>query len=278
MLLSLSLSLSPLFSLSVLLLLSCIDDKTRISKTTAFVVPTAATTKPEQRTRYNTDYTQPSLLSTAIASVTKTTTTTAVTAKKMIANNNVDGNDDDDAGDLLATATTIANHWIRDFSGALSDGRVDDVLELFVSDPNEGHDPEQSPPKISQQQQQRDDGGKQQNQFPPFWRDMIAYTWNIVTLEGHDAIRGMLQNTLLDVIPDDDTNSDKEERCNDATTKTITTTWKLAKPRRSGTSDFPPPLKHIIDDNENSSMCEFWCDISTTMGTVSVCVFFFILF
>jgi hypothetical protein len=113
--------------------------------------------------------------------MTKITITTTVTAKKKIANNKVDGNDDDDdddgddVGDLLATATTIANHWIRDFSGALSDGRVDDVLELFVSDPNEGHDREQSPPKISQQQQQQhDDGGKQQKQFPPFWRDMIA--------------------------------------------------------------------------------------------------------
>ena len=253
----------------------------------AFVVPTAATIKPEQRTRYNTDYTKPSLLSTTTASMTKTTITTTVSSKEMTANNNVDGNDndnddddddDDDAGDLLATATTIANNWIRDFSGALSDGRVDDVLELFVSDSNEGHDPEQSPPKISQQQND-DNGGKQQKQkqFPPFWRDMIAYTWNIVTLEGQDAIRDMLQNTLLDVIPDDDNNNGKEERCNDATTKTITTTWKLAKPRRSGTSDFPPPLKHIIDDNENSSMCEFWCDISTTMGTVSLC-FLSILF
>jgi hypothetical protein len=88
----------------------------------------------------------------------------------------------------------------------------------------------------------------------------------------------MLQNTLLDVIADDDNNNDKEEeRCNDATTKTITTTWKLAKPRRSGTSDFPLPLKHIIDDNDNSSMCKFWCDISTTMGTVSVSFFLFLL-
>jgi hypothetical protein len=276
-----------LFSLSVLLLLSCIDDKTRISKTTAFVVPTAVTTKPEKRTRYNIDYTNPSSLSTTTASVTKTTITTTATAKNMIVNNNNvvddDGNnddDDDDDGDtedLLVTATIIANHWIRDFSGALSDGRVDGVLDLFVSDPNEGHDPEQSPPKISKQQQQQHDGGKQQKQkqFPPFWRDMVAYTWNIVTLEGQDAIRDMLQNTLLDVVPDDndndnDDNNDKEERYNDATTKTIRTTWKLAKPRSSGTSDFPPPLKHIIDDdNEKSSMCEFWCDISTSMGTVS---------
>ena len=34
-----------------------------------------------------------------------------------------------------------------------------------------------------------------------FWRDLVAFTWNIVTLEGRDAIRTMLETQLQSVAP-----------------------------------------------------------------------------
>ncbi len=135
----------------------------------------------------------------------------------------------------LATATLIAEEWIHSFSRALSSGRVDDVLDLFVEDPEEdyvGPLPE----------------GKTQKQFPAFWRDMVAYTWNIVTLEGKNSIRDMLKETL------------KNNRG--------ATSWKLAEPRPSGREFFPPPPKVTVDcDDDDASICEFWCDITTVEGT-----------
>ncbi|MDO6749378.1 hypothetical protein, partial [Gilvimarinus sp. 1_MG-2023] len=34
-----------------------------------------------------------------------------------------------------------------------------------------------------------------------FWRDLVAFTWNIKTLEGRDAIQAMLTETLAQVQP-----------------------------------------------------------------------------
>ena len=34
-----------------------------------------------------------------------------------------------------------------------------------------------------------------------FWRDLVAFTWNIVTLEGRPAIVGMLAARLADTLP-----------------------------------------------------------------------------
>ena len=34
-----------------------------------------------------------------------------------------------------------------------------------------------------------------------YWRDLVAFTWNICTQEGPDAIRTMLQARLADVKP-----------------------------------------------------------------------------
>ncbi|MFZ4809245.1 MAG: NAD(P)-binding domain-containing protein [Hyphomicrobiaceae bacterium] len=34
-----------------------------------------------------------------------------------------------------------------------------------------------------------------------FWRDIVAFTWNIVTLDGRDAIAAMLRDRLADVLP-----------------------------------------------------------------------------
>ena len=136
----------------------------------------------------------------------------------------------------LQTATTIAQEWIQDFSDALSDGRIDDVVDLFVDDP-EGENDEPVPVRE----------GQSQKSFPPFWRDMVAYTWNIITLEGKESIRDMLEQTRGD------------------DTKISTTTWDLAKARPSGRDYFPPPLKIIVDGD--SSLYEFWCDITTSDGT-----------
>lgn len=36
---------------------------------------------------------------------------------------------------------------------------------------------------------------------PCFWRDLLAFTWNIVTLEGRDAITAMLHATLARTRP-----------------------------------------------------------------------------
>ncbi len=34
-----------------------------------------------------------------------------------------------------------------------------------------------------------------------YWRDLVAFTWNICTQEGPDAIRAMLQARLADTRP-----------------------------------------------------------------------------
>jgi putative flavoprotein involved in K+ transport len=183
--------------------------------------------------------------------------TAFTTTTRIVATNNGDDNNDNDDDDFshssrLATATTIAEEWIRDFSRALSERRIDDVVNLFVDDP-EGEEYVGPLPE----------GAKTtQKQFPPFWRDMVAYTWNIVTLEGKESIRDML-----------------EETGSDSGNASTTTTWKLATPRPSGRDSFPPPLKITVvdsnannnddddDDDDNSSICEFWCDITTAEGT-----------
>lgn len=120
------------------------------------------------------------------------------------------------AGGDEETVVAIAEEWIADFSSALSDGNIEGVLDLFVDDPQE----------------------ESSQQFPAFWRDMVAYTWNIVTLEGKDSIKDMLEETK----------------------PTSTRTWKFATQRPSGTASFPPPLKSSGD------VCEFWCDIETAAG------------
>jgi len=159
-----------------------------------------------------------------------------------------DGNNDGGCGNSsasrLQSATIIAEQWIRDFSGALSDGRIDDAVDLFAPDP-EG--------------ESGNEEGKGPKQFPPFWRDMVAYTWNIVTLEGRETIRDMLRETLTDSSEDNKP-----------------TIWKLATQRPSGRDPFPPPLKVSLvpadgngGDESHTELftCEFWCDIETVAGT-----------
>ncbi|KQT43127.1 FAD-dependent oxidoreductase [Aureimonas sp. Leaf454] len=59
--------------------------------------------------------------------------------------------------------------WLQAFEGALADGRVDDAAELFGA--------------------------------TSFWRDLVAFTWNITTVEGREGVRDMLGAVLGDVRP-----------------------------------------------------------------------------
>src|SRR5436190_19203523 len=36
-----------------------------------------------------------------------------------------------------------------------------------------------------------------------FWRDLVAFTWNIKTVEGPDGVRAMLEETLASAKPSD---------------------------------------------------------------------------
>lgn len=55
-----------------------------------------------------------------------------------------------------------------------------------------------------------------------YWRDLVAFTWNLKTMEGRDQIRDMLQATLADTRPTGWTVADGEEATEDGG---ITTAW-----------------------------------------------------
>ena len=59
---------------------------------------------------------------------------------------------------------TSVEQWLEGFGEALERGDAAAVAERFAED--------------------------------GFWRDIVAFTWNIKTLEGRDAIRDMLEHTL----------------------------------------------------------------------------------
>ena len=71
--------------------------------------------------------------------------------------------------DLSVHPTQAASVWLADFNNALESQDVDAVMALFGDD--------------------------------SYWRDLVAFTWNIRTQEGPDAIRKMLQARLADVNP-----------------------------------------------------------------------------
>lgn len=62
-----------------------------------------------------------------------------------------------------------ASAWMAEFSLALSDGDIEAVLDCFVDD--------------------------------CYWRDFVAFTWNIKTMEGKAAIAEMLQEQLASIAP-----------------------------------------------------------------------------
>ncbi len=71
--------------------------------------------------------------------------------------------------DLSAHPTQIASAWLADFNAALESQDIDAAVALFDAD--------------------------------SYWRDLVAFTWNIRTQEGPEAIRAMLQARLADTKP-----------------------------------------------------------------------------
>src|SRR5712691_12571449 len=65
--------------------------------------------------------------------------------------------------DTFATETAVTR-WLGDFERALTAGNVDAAAALFVDD--------------------------------CYWRDLVAFTWNIITIEGPEGVRKMLAQTL----------------------------------------------------------------------------------
>jgi putative flavoprotein involved in K+ transport len=63
-----------------------------------------------------------------------------------------------------ATAGHAVEQWLDDFNGALEAGDAAGVAALFAP--------------------------------ASFWRDLVALTWNIVTVEGRDGVRRMLEQTM----------------------------------------------------------------------------------
>jgi putative flavoprotein involved in K+ transport len=71
--------------------------------------------------------------------------------------------------DLATHPTQAASAWLADFTAALERQDVDAAVALFDAD--------------------------------SYWRDLVAFTWNICTQEGPEAIRAMLQARLADTRP-----------------------------------------------------------------------------
>ena len=69
--------------------------------------------------------------------------------------------------DLSAHPTQAASAWFADFQSALERQDIVAAMVLFGAD--------------------------------SYWRDLVAFTWNICTQEGPDAIRAMLQTRLADL-------------------------------------------------------------------------------
>jgi len=67
------------------------------------------------------------------------------------------------------TATERAETWLSSFGEALERADIDAAVAMFAGD--------------------------------CYWRDLVAFTWNITTLEGRDAIAAMLRSTLPSVAP-----------------------------------------------------------------------------
>ena len=70
---------------------------------------------------------------------------------------------------MTHTPSQRASSWLSDFETALSTGDVDGATSAFAED--------------------------------GFWRDLVAFTWNIRTQEGRPAIAAMLRDRLADTAP-----------------------------------------------------------------------------
>src|SRR2546423_4948905 len=74
-----------------------------------------------------------------------------------------------EAAPTTSPATTTVTTWLTDFEAALTAGDIDTATEMFAPD--------------------------------CYWRDLVSFTWNIVTVEGHEGVRDMLRATLERVRP-----------------------------------------------------------------------------
>src|ERR1700747_3207784 len=72
---------------------------------------------------------------------------------------------------LALTPDQQLTHWLTAFSDAASRHDIDAVMRLFLPE--------------------------------AFWRDLSAFTWNVVTAEGKQAIRDMLEACLTRTAPHD---------------------------------------------------------------------------
>ncbi|MEJ5899601.1 NAD(P)/FAD-dependent oxidoreductase [Ochrobactrum teleogrylli] len=70
---------------------------------------------------------------------------------------------------LEKTPTVRVQAFLDKFGAALEGGRIDEAVSMFADD--------------------------------CYWRDLVAFTWNIKTVEGHDQVRDMLQSQLQLVKP-----------------------------------------------------------------------------
>lgn len=68
-----------------------------------------------------------------------------------------------------SAARTVVTEWLANFENALTAGNIDAVVGLFLDH--------------------------------SYWRDLIAFTWNIFTVEGPEGVRDMLGHTLDRVQP-----------------------------------------------------------------------------
>lgn len=69
----------------------------------------------------------------------------------------------------MTTPTHAVSNWLSEFDNALTNNDIDSVVALFSDD--------------------------------SYWRDLVSFTWNIKTVEGHDQIKDMLNSTLSEVKP-----------------------------------------------------------------------------
>ena len=73
--------------------------------------------------------------------------------------------------DTAVEPATAVGEWLASFEEALTAGDAAAAAELFLDD--------------------------------SFWRDLVAFTWNIKTVEGRDGVRDMLDATLAHTKPSD---------------------------------------------------------------------------
>jgi putative flavoprotein involved in K+ transport len=69
------------------------------------------------------------------------------------------------------TIKRVVEDWLEEFNAALADRDIDAVVSLFHT--------------------------------TCFWRDLVALTWNLKTVEGHDGVRDLLEHTLESGMPSD---------------------------------------------------------------------------